>query len=243
MSAKNISSHSLHKEVAKSTAGKPSIFVITLDGPAGAGKSTVAKSLAKRLGITYLDTGSMYRAITLKALRLKMDLSDEEAFTNLARNTKISFKEMPDGALNVTLDGEDVSVAIRTVEVTNNTFYAARTPGVRTLMVAWQRAIGQARSVVTDGRDQGTVVFTDAKYKFYVDADVEERVGRRYRELVAVGKSVDLDKLRADMKDRDHKDFTRAVGPLKKAPDAITIDSTGLTVEGTVDRIMKLIQL
>ena len=217
--------------------------VITLDGPAGAGKSTVAKSLAQKLGITYHDTGAMYRALTLKGLRLKMDLSDEEALTILARNTKISFTEMPDGSLNITLDGEDVSLAIRAPEVTNNTYYAARTPGVRTLMVAWQRAIGDAHSIVTDGRDQGTVVFKDAKYKFYIDADVEERVGRRYRELQAAGKHVDLDQLRIDMKDRDHKDFTRSVGPLKKAPDAITVDSTGLTVEGTVDKIMKLINL
>lgn len=110
-------------------------------------------------------------------------------------------------------------------------------------MVAWQRAIGQSRSIVTDGRDQGTVVFKDARFKFYIDADVEERVQRRYRELIAAGKNVDLDQLRVDMKDRDHKDFTRSVGPLKKAPDAITVDSTGLTVEGTVDRIMKLINL
>jgi len=218
-------------------------LVITLDGPAGAGKSTVAKSLAGRLGITYLDTGAMYRALTLKALRLKMDLSDEEALSILARNTKIIFKEASDGSLNINLDGEDVSVAIRAPEVTNNTYYIARTPGVRTLMVAWQRAIGENCSIVTDGRDQGTVVFKDARYKFYVDCDVEERVQRRYKELIAAGKPVDLDQLRVDMKERDQKDFTRAVGPLKKAPDAITVDSTGLTVEGTVDKIMKLIHL
>ena len=218
-------------------------LVITLDGPAGAGKSTVAKSLAGRLGITYLDTGAMYRALTLKALRLKMDLTDEEALTILARNTKITFKEMSDGSLNITLDGEDVSAAIRAQEVTNHTYYIARVPGVRTLMVAWQRSLGEDRSIVTDGRDQGTVVFKDARYKFYVDCDVEERVQRRYKELVAAGKPVDLDQLRTDMKDRDQKDFTRAVGPLKKAPDAITVDSTGLTVEGTVDKIMKLIQI
>ena len=218
-------------------------MVITLDGPAGAGKSTVAKALAKRLGISYLDTGAMYRALTLKGLRLKMDLSDEEALTTLARRTKISFKEIPDGSLHITLDDEDVAEAIRAVEVTNNTYYAARTPGVRTLMVAWQREIGMSRSVVTDGRDQGTVVFKDARYKFYMDADVEERVQRRYRELIAAGKKVDLDQLRVDMKDRDQKDYTRSVGPLKKAPDAIIIDSTSLTVEGTVDKIMKLMYL
>ena len=216
-------------------------LVVTLDGPAGAGKSTVAKLLARKLGITYLDTGAMYRALTLKGLRLKMDLSDEEALTILARNTKIDFKTMPDGSLNITLDGEDVSAAIRSLEVTNNTYYAARTPGVRTLMVGWQRAIGTSQSIVTDGRDQGTVVFKDARYKFYLDADVEERVQRRFKELIAMGKSVDLDQLRIEMKERDHKDFSRAVGPLKKAHDAITIDSTGLTIEGTVNKILKLI--
>ncbi|MBF0571058.1 MAG: (d)CMP kinase [Candidatus Omnitrophica bacterium] len=218
-------------------------LVITLDGPAGAGKSTVAKALAIRLGISYLDTGAMYRALTLKALRLKMDLSDEEALTVLARNTKINFKEMPEGSLNITLDGEDVSVAIRALEVTNNTYYAARTPGVRTLMVGWQRAIGTSRSIVTDGRDQGTVVFKDARYKFYLDADLEERVERRYKELTAAGKGINLDQLRVDMKERDQKDLTRSVGPLKRAPDAILIDSTSLTAQGVVDKIMKLIQL
>jgi CMP/dCMP kinase len=203
----------------------------------------VAKSLAGRLGISYLDTGAMYRALTLKALRLKLDLSDEEALTALARHTKISFKEMPDGSFNVTLDGEDVAAAIRALEVTNNTYYAARTPGVRTLMVAWQRSIGQNCSIVTDGRDQGTVVFADARYKFYVDADVKERVRRRYKELIAAGQSVDLDELRKEMQERDQKDFSRAVGPLKKATDAVTVDSTGLTVEETVDKIIKLIRL
>ena len=218
-------------------------LVITLDGPAGAGKSTIAKSLAGKLGISYLDTGAMYRALTLKALRLKMDLSDEEALTTLARNTKITFKEMPDGSLNIILDGEDVSAAIRAQEVTNHTYYAARTPGVRTLMVAWQRAIGQDRSIVTDGRDQGTVVFKDARYKFYVDCDVEERVQRRHKDLIAAGKDVGLDQLRVDMHDRDQKDFSRAIGPLKKAPDAVIVDTTGLTVERSVDKIMKLINL
>jgi CMP/dCMP kinase len=216
-------------------------LVITLDGPAGAGKSTVAKGLAKRLGITYLDTGAMYRALTLKALRTKTDLTDENALAQLAAKTKIDFKEMSDG-LHVMLDGEDVAEAIRSTEVTNNTFYTARAPQVRELMVSWQKAIGAGRSIVTDGRDQGTVVFPQAKYKFYVDADFEERLGRRLRELKAAGKPVDEAQLRADMKDRDNKDMTRAVGPLKKADDAITIDSTGLTVEGTVDKIMKYLQ-
>ena len=215
-------------------------LVITLDGPAGAGKSTVAQGLAKRLGITYLDTGAMYRALTLKALRLGVDLTNEDALAKLAQKTKIDFKKKPDG-LHVTLDGEDVAKAIRTPEVTNNTFYVARVPKVRALMVGWQKAMGQGRSLVTDGRDQGTVVFPQARYKFYVDADFEERFQRRLKELRIAGKPFDEAQLRADMKDRDQKDFTRAVGPLKKADDAIVIDSTGLTVDGTVEKILKYI--
>ena len=212
--------------------------LITLDGPAGAGKSSVAKSLAKRLGITYLDTGAMYRALTVKALRLKTELSNEEQMGQLAANTKIDFIRKEDGSLNVTLDGEDVSVDIRLPEVTNNTFYTARAPKVREFMVRWQQAMGEGRSLVTDGRDQGTVVFPQATYKFYVDADFDERVGRRLRELRAAGTEVDEKQLYLDMKDRDQKDFSRAVGPLKKADDAIVIDSSGLNVEQSVDKIM-----
>jgi cytidylate kinase len=217
-------------------------LIITLDGPAGAGKSTVAKGLAKRLGISYLDTGAMYRALTLKALRLKINLEDEEALAALAQKTVIDFKEMPDGSLHVTLDGEDVAEAIRTLEVTNNTFYAARAGGVRELMVQWQRAIGHHHAIVTDGRDQGTVVFPSATYKFYVDAHFEERARRRYKELEMAGKQVDLEQLKKEIQDRDYKDFTRKVGPLKKAEDAIVIDSTGCSVEETVDKIMTYIK-
>lgn len=213
-------------------------LIITLDGPAGAGKSSVAKSLAKRLGVTYLDTGAMYRALTLKALRQKVDLTNEEQLGQLASVTKIDYIKQPDGSLNVSLDGVDVSVDIRLPEVTNNTFYVARAPKVREYLVGWQQAIGQSKSLVSDGRDQGTVVFPKATYKFYVDADFEERVGRRLRELRAAGTAVDEKQLYQDMKDRDQKDFSRAVGPLKKADDAIVIDSSGLNVEQTVEKIL-----
>ena len=214
-------------------------LTITLDGPAGAGKSTAAQALARRLGISYLDTGAMYRALTLKGLRAGIDLADENALAALARRTRIDFKEMPDGTLNVTLDGVDVSREIRTIQVTNNTFYAARAHKVRKVLVARQRQIGLKRSLVGDGRDLGTVVFPKADYKFYLDADFEERVQRRLRDLKAAHKTVDKAQLRADMKERDHKDLSRSVGPLKKAKDAIVIDSSGLTVETTVDKIMR----
>ena len=218
-------------------------LIITLDGPAGAGKSTVAKGLAKRLGVSYLDTGAMYRALTLKALRLKVNFEDEKALTELAQKTVIDFKEMPDGLMNVTLDGQDVALEIRSTEVTNNTFYAAKTAGVRELMVKWQRDIASRRSLVTDGRDQGTVVFPKADYKFYIDANIEERAMRRLKELREAGKEVDPQQLKQDMLDRDQKDFTRAVGPLKKADDAITIDSSGLSVDQSVDVILKYIKI
>ncbi|MDO8675004.1 MAG: (d)CMP kinase [Candidatus Omnitrophota bacterium] len=214
-------------------------LTITLDGPAGAGKSTAAQALAKRLGISYLDTGAMYRALTLKGLRAGIDLADENALAALAKRTRIDFKEMPDGTLNVTLDGVDVSRQIRTIQVTNNTFYAARAPKVRKILVARQRQIGLKRSLVGDGRDLGTVVFPKADYKFYLDADFEERVQRRLRDLKVAHKTVDKAQLRADMKERDHKDLSRTIGPLKKAKDAIVIDSSGLTVETTVDKIMR----
>jgi cytidylate kinase len=184
----------------------------------------------------------MYRAMTLKALRLKVDLTNEDALVELAKNTSIGFVDVA-GKLQVTLDGENVADAIRAIEVTNNTFYIARTGGVRELMVKWQREIAERHPIVTDGRDQGTVVFPTAKYKFYVDASLEERTGRRYRELQAAGKTVDFNQLMKEMKERDDKDFNRAVGPLKKADDAIVIDSDGLTVEGTVEVLMKYIQL
>lgn len=217
-------------------------LIITLDGPAGAGKSSVSKALAKRLGVSYLDTGAMYRALTLKALRANIDLTNEAALTQMAQASTIDFEPNAKGDLVVMLDGEDVSVGIRAVEVTNNTHYIARVPGVRDVLVKKQQEIGQAKSLVSDGRDQGTIVFPKATYKFYLDADVEERIGRRYRELTAAGKTVDINALRADMIDRDHKDFSRAVGPLKKAEDAIVIDSTGYDVEGSVDLIMKHIK-
>ena len=209
-------------------------LIIAIDGPAGAGKSTVAKAIARRLKIVYLDTGAMYRALTLKALDSKIKLDDQEALAALARQTKIELK-----GILVLLDGKDVSQAIRTPEVTNNTFYIARAEKVRAIMVEWQRAMGQTQGLVAEGRDIGTVAFPKASHKFYLDADLEERSRRRLKELAETGKAVDPGQLKADLKDRDHKDSSRAVGPLKKATDAVVINSTHRTAEQVVEAILK----
>jgi CMP/dCMP kinase len=213
--------------------------VIAIDGPAGAGKSTVARALARQLGYFYLDTGAMYRALTFKAIRKDIPLNDEPALVHLAEQTKIDLKDDKNAGSRVFLDGEDVSDAIRTTEVTNNTYFVARTPQIRKIMVQWQREFGQKENIVMEGRDIGTVVFPKARFKFYLDADFAERAKRRIMELQGQGKVVDESKLSSELQDRDQKDLTRKVGPLKKAPDAVFIDSTSLTIEQVVAKILQ----
>ena len=183
----------------------------------------------------------MYRALTLKALEQKIDLKDESALVKLAQQTQIDLQSDDHQSLKVLLDGRDVTTEIRSWEVTNNTFYIARTAGVREIMVGWQRKIGEKRNVIVEGRDVGTVVFPKATRKFYLDADFKERVKRRARELKEQGKEFDEAALKFDLKERDQKDLTRKVGPLKKAKDAVFIDSTHLSVEESVEVLHKLI--
>ena len=217
------------------------LLTIAIDGPAGAGKSTVAKQLAKILNISYLDTGAMYRALTFKAMSQGLNLEDEDSLEALAKKTNIDLVENAQG-LRILLDGKDVSEEIRSSEVTNNTFYIARASKVRAIMVQWQRQIAGRKGVVAEGRDIGTVVFPQAKYKFYLDAKIDERTQRRYKELVAKGKTIDAKKLLDELTERDQKDLTRKVSPLKQADDAVYVDTTHMSVEGTVGVLLKYIK-
>lgn len=222
--------------------GPLSGVVITIDGPAGGGKSTVAKRLAGKLGFAYLDTGAMYRALTLKALRRQVTLEDEGALIELAKKTAIDIRCHRGQGLSVLLDGHDVTEAIRSEEVTNNTFYIARVPAIREIMVDWQRQIGKKNNIVVEGRDTGTVVFPHATKKFYLDADFEERSRRRIEELKAKGLPVDDEELKKELQIRDTQDRTRRVGPLKKADDAMVVDSTSLTIDEVVNKMFTCIR-
>ncbi len=216
-------------------------MIIAIDGPAGSGKSTVSKLVAKSLGALYIDTGAMYRALTLKAMRQGADLNDQNALTALAKSSDIDLKESG-GALKVYLDGEDVAGFIRTPELTNKVKYIACVPGVREEMVRLQRAIGARRGAVLEGRDIGTVVFPDADYKFYLDADPDCRSQRRYKELAASGARGDFEQIKKDVIARDASDMNRTVGALKKADDAILIDTTKLSVQDVVSKILSCIK-
>jgi len=211
--------------------------VIAIDGPAGSGKSTISKLIAKRLNLFYVDTGAMYRALTLKAMRNGADLKDERALTALAKSTTIDLRE-DKSILQVMLDGEDVAPLIRTQDVTNNIKHIARVPGVRHEMVKLQREIGRRNGAVLEGRDIGTVVFPDAEYKFYLDASLEERAKRRHEEMAAAGERADLKTLKDDIKLRDESDITRNVGALKRADDAILIDTTNLAIAEVVEKLL-----
>ena len=211
-------------------------LVIAIDGPAGSGKSTVSKLIAKRLGLLYIDTGAMYRALTLKAMRKSLDLHDEKALVELAKTTKIALEEK--SKLNVFLDDEDVSIPIRTPEVTANVKYIARVPGVRHEMVVLQRSIGSKQGAVLEGRDIGTVVFPDADYKFYLDARPEERAKRRLKDLLELGQKANVEVVKKDIVARDESDMKRAVGALKVADGAIVVDTTDLSIDEVVEAVI-----
>jgi cytidylate kinase len=213
-------------------------LVVAIDGPSGAGKSTAGKALAERLGYTYVDTGAMYRALALKALRLGTPLDSGERLAALARETRI---ELTDGGRGVRLDGEDATAAIRVREVSAAASRVSVHPGVRRRMVARQQELGRSGGVVLDGRDIGTAVFPDAEVKFYLDAAPERRAARRQAELAAAGEGAELAAIEKEIRDRDRADASRQDSPLVRAPDAVLLDTTQLTPEQVVERMLEVV--
>ena len=216
-------------------------LIIAIDGPAGSGKSTAARELARRLGLKYMDTGAMYRALTLKAMRRGVNLEDEDALCRLFNETTIDLVQTGD-VLRTLLDGQDVSSEIRDPEVTGNTFYAARSPKVRALMVAAQQKMGARGGVVAEGRDATTVIFPNATKKIYLDARLSVRARRRLADLADRRPLPTLEQVEAEMRERDQKDLTRAVGPLRRAPEALYLDTSDLSIEQTVERILAFVR-
>lgn len=211
--------------------------MVAIDGPAGAGKSTIAQRLAGRLGFTYIDTGAMYRAVALWALRQNIDPGDMHRIEQLALAAEI---ELAPGRIR--LNGEDETDAIRKPEVSIGASRVAVVPGVRRAMVAKQRGIAERTSVVMEGRDIGTVVFPNADVKIFLDADPEERVHRRLLEMRAKGDLIPESELAEQMKERDRRDTSRADSPLAQAPDAIYVDSTKLSIEEVEDKVLKIVR-
>ena len=212
-------------------------MIVTIDGPAGAGKSSAARGLAQRLGFRFLDTGAMYRAVTLAARQRGLDLADGEQLARLVGEIQV---ELVDD--RVLLDACDVTDAIRKFEIAAATHYVADNPTVRAQLVLWQRAAAANSNVVTEGRDQGTVAFPDAECKIYLSADETERANRRHRDLLARGEDIPFDKILTNQRLRDHRDATRAVGALKKADDAIEVYTDGLSPDEVIARLEEIVR-
>jgi len=212
-------------------------LVVAIDGPVGAGKSTVARRLAEHLGCVHVDSGAMYRALGWKAIQLGVDLCDGERLGQLAATTDIRIVTGP-GGFRVLVDSEDVTAALRTPAIDEAASVVSTFPAVRERMVALQRAMAQDGGVVMDGRDIGTVVFPDAAFKFFLDAELSVRAARRLRDLHRTGTGADAQTIRDDVARRDARDRARDVAPLRPAADAIRIDSTSLDAEAVVKRML-----
>jgi len=216
-------------------------FVVAIDGPAGAGKSTVAKTLARRLGYTFLDSGALYRAGAWAARRRGIAWSDGRGLGQFIHDLDIRF-DGRDDANRITVDGEDVTEEIRRPEISEGASQVSAFNEVRAGLLALQRRIGASGRVVAEGRDMGTVVFPDARAKFFLTAPIEERARRRAAELAASGRPQDFDVVLAEMRLRDQRDSTRAIAPLRRAKDAIEIDTASLTPEEVVGRMAALVR-
>ncbi len=209
------------------------IIRVAIDGPSGAGKSTIAKAVAKKMGIDYIDTGAMYRAVGLKVKMNGIDFQDEQAMEKMLADTDIDFVNG-----DIILDGSVVNKEIRANDMSMMASNVSALPAVRAKLVELQRKMGQTKSIIMDGRDIGTNVLTDAEVKVFMTASAEERADRRYKELIEKGQDVTYDQILEDIKQRDHNDMTRTLNPLKKADDAIELDTTGMSIEEVTDFIL-----
>lgn len=219
---------------------EPKRIAVAIDGPAGSGKSTVARRVAERLGYTYVDTGAMYRAVAYRALRDGVEPADEERVTRLAEGLSMRFQPDPAGGQRLLVDGEDVSEAIRTPEVSALSSPVSAIGGVRRRLTALQREMGREGGVVMEGRDIQTVVLPEAEVKVFLTASDEERARRRYRELAAKGQEVELAEVKRRLAERDQRDSERALAPLGKAPDAVELVTDGMSIEEEVAFVLEL---
>lgn len=210
---------------------------IAIDGPGGAGKSTIAKQVARALDIDYIDTGAMYRAVGYKLIRDNVDMYDEDALLAMLEATDIDFS----GGKTI-LDGEDISDRIRTQEISRKASECSALAPVRAKLVELQKKMGSTKSVIMDGRDIGTVVLKDAELKIYLTASAEERAERRYKELLLKGEDISYEKVLADMRERDYNDMHREITPLRKAGDAIELDTTGMSIDEVTEYILRKVK-
>lgn len=213
---------------------------IAIDGPAGAGKSTIAKLIAKKKNLIYVDTGAMYRAVALYILRQKTDLEDAEAIASVCREADITIR-YEEGVQVVYLNGENVNAFLRTEEVGNTASKTSANPAVREHLLSLQRKLASENDCIMDGRDIGTVVLPEAQLKVFLTASSDVRAKRRYDELVAKGETPDFEKIKADIEQRDYQDMHREIAPLKQAEDARLVDTSDMNIDQVVDTICKLI--
>ena len=214
-------------------------YNVAIDGPAGAGKSTITKAVAKKMNLIYVDTGAMYRAMALHMLRMGVDLQDTESIIEKCKKADITIR-YEDGVQVVLLNGENVNAFLRTEEVGNGASAISPIPEVRRKLVDLQRKLAAESDCIMDGRDIGTCVLPNAQTKIYLTASSEVRAKRRYDELKAKGETCDLRKIRADIEERDYRDMHREVSPLKQAEDAILVDTSDMTVDEVIEKIISL---